>query len=359
MLELRNVTRKVSGETYVDDISLTLQRGELNILLGPNLAGKTSLMRLMAGLDKPDSGSIDFDGTSVIGVPVQRRKIAMVYQQFINYPTLTVYDNIASPMTVIGRSKADIKRRVNEVAELLDLKDFLGRTPDTLSGGQQQRVALARALAKDADLVLLDEPLANLDFKLREELRAELPELFAEMGSVFVYATSEPTEALILGGNTACLHEGRLVQFGATLDSYRQPAVLQTAKIFSDPPLNTIDLQCINGKFHLADSGQVLPLSAASNPDGNYTLGIRPHHLTMRAQQSSDIELSGKVSVTELSGSESYVHFDFFDEDWVALLHGINDLAGQQPVNFFVQQQHALLFDAQNRFVSSIAGAGR
>jgi glycerol transport system ATP-binding protein len=358
MLELRNVARKLGDEIYVDDISLTLERGELNILLGPTLSGKTSLMRLMAGLDKPDSGEIDFDGRSVVGIPVQKRNVAMVYQQFINYPTLTVYDNIASPLTVIGQPAKEVERRVHEVAELLKLTELLQRTPATLSGGQQQRVALARALAKRADLVLLDEPLANLDFKLREELRAELPGLFAEMGCVFVYATSEPGEALILGGNTACLHQGSLVEFGATLQTYRQPALLQAACTFSDPPLNTIDLQCSDGRFRLAESGAPIPLSASTPQDGSYTLAIRPHHLTLQAEQDSDIQLKGRVSVTELSGSESFVHFQFNSSAWVALLHGIREFGEAEDVDFYVSQENAMLFDSQNRLVHGQPGAG-
>ncbi len=135
MLELQNVSRRVDDEIYVDDVSLSLQREEINILLGPTLAGKTSLMRLIAGLDKPDSGCIRFDGDSVIGVPVQKRNVAMVYQQFINYPSLTVFENIASPLTVAGINKQEISKRVGDVAELLGLSDFLDRTPDTLSGG--------------------------------------------------------------------------------------------------------------------------------------------------------------------------------------------------------------------------------
>ena len=219
MLELRNISRHQGGEIFLDDVSLSMERGELNILLGPTLAGKTSLMRIMAGLDKSNSGELLFDGVSVLGMPVQKRNVAMVYQQFINYPSLTVFENIASPLRVARVGQNQIDMQVAEVAELLQLTQMLGRMPDTLSGGQQQRVALARALVKKADLVLLDEPLANLDYKLREELRAELPALFAAMGAVLVYATTEPTEALVLGGNTVCLHEGRVEQFGPTLES--------------------------------------------------------------------------------------------------------------------------------------------
>ena len=243
MLELVDVTKAVPPETHIRSVSMRLKKGSLNILLGPTLSGKTTLMRLMAGLDRPTAGDIRIDGKSVLGVPVQKRDLAMVYQQFINYPSLTVYENIASPLRVAGLPRSEIEARVREAARLLRLEPYLDRTPLNLSGGQQQRTALARAFVKRASLVLLDEPLANLDYKLREELRAELPRVFAETGSILVYATTEPSEALLLGGDTATLHEGSVTQFGPTNEIYRRPANLRTALIFSDPPLNTIRLR--------------------------------------------------------------------------------------------------------------------
>ena len=230
MLELDRVSKRAGASLHINDVSLKLEKGSLNVLLGPTLSGKTSLMRLMAGLDRPTSGRVLVDGKSVTGVSVRQRNVAMVYQQFINYPAMTVYDNIASPLRLQGASKADIHSKVHEAAELLKLTEFLDRTPLNLSGGQQQRTALARALVKGAELVLLDEPLANLDYKLREELRVELPRLFAETGAVFVYATTEPHEALLLGGKTITLHEGAVTQFGPTIDVYNQPVDLQTAR---------------------------------------------------------------------------------------------------------------------------------
>ncbi|TJW67888.1 MAG: ABC transporter ATP-binding protein, partial [Mesorhizobium sp.] len=190
MLELRNVSKTVGAAEHIRDVSLTLQHGSLNVLLGPTLSGKTSLMRLMAGLDAPTSGSVWFDGKDVTGQPVQKRNVAMVYQQFINYPAMTVYENIASPLRVAGAEQAKIDKEVRNAAALLKLTPYLDRTPLSLSGGQQQRTALARAIVKNASLVLLDEPLANLDYKLREELRAELPKIFAAAGTIFVYATT-------------------------------------------------------------------------------------------------------------------------------------------------------------------------
>ena len=244
---LEHVTRTVDGIPTIRDVSLTLERGTLSVLLGPTLSGKTSIMRLLAGLDKPTTGRVLVDGKDVTGFDVRQRSVAMVYQQFINYPSLTVYENIASPLRVQGRPRAEIDRRVQEAARLLRLEPYLKRTPLQLSGGQQQRTAIARALVKGADLVLLDEPLANLDYKLREELRTELPRIFEASGAIFVYATTEPSEALLLGGNTVCMWEGEVLQAGDTSKVYRHPDTLRVAQVFSDPPLNIVGIEKKNG----------------------------------------------------------------------------------------------------------------
>ena len=229
-LVLENVSKVVDGRTHIHPTTLTLEKGTMNVLLGPTLAGKTSLMRLMAGLDKPTEGRVLWEGEDVTDRRVQDRNVAMVYQQFVNYPTLSVRENIASPLKVAGRPRAEIDAAVKNAATLMKLDGLLDRKPLELSGGQQQRCALARALVKGAGLVLLDEPLANLDYKLREELRVEIPRIFEESGAIFVYATTEPEEALLLGGSTATLWEGRVTQFGATPEVYRRPADAVTAR---------------------------------------------------------------------------------------------------------------------------------
>ena len=246
----------------ITDVSLTLEKGTMNILLGPTLSGKTTLMRLMAGLDKPTVGRILSDGFDVTGVSVRRRSVAMVYQQFVNYPSLTVYENIASPLRVAGVPRAEVDVRVREAARFLRLEELLQRLPGQLSGGQQQRTAIARALVKRAELVLLDEPLANLDYKLREELREELPKFFARSGAILVYATTEPMEALLLGGITIALHEGRVTQIGPDLAVYRRPDNIETARAFSDPPLNELAIEKRGGLVTL-DSGRQLPAAGA------------------------------------------------------------------------------------------------
>jgi glycerol transport system ATP-binding protein len=343
-LTLQAVSKFVGATAHVANVSLALQRGSLNVLLGPTLSGKTSLMRLMAGLDRPTSGSILVDGKDVTGWPVQKRNVAMVYQQFINYPALSVYENIASPLKLAGHSRDEIKKRVQEAAKLLKLEPYLDRTPLNLSGGQQQRTAIARALVKGADLVLMDEPLANLDYKLREELREELPRIFANSGSIFVYATTEPTEALMLGGQTATLHQGRVTQFGKTPEVFRKPHDLVTANVFSDPPLNILDAVRTGDSIQIEGAAN-LPAAGAlkAAPMGQFSIGFRAHHIGFDPMPNA-IAVPATVALTEITGSESYIHLDSGDYSFVALVHGIRDEAAGKSLTFYLDPNNLLLF---------------
>ena len=353
MLELMNVSKRVGVQDHIRDVSLSFDKGSLNVLLGPTLSGKTSLMRLMAGLDKPTSGDIHFNGESVVGMPVQQRNVAMVYQQFINYPAMSVYENIASPMRVAGVDAETIDRKVREAAELMKLSEFLDRTPLNLSGGQQQRTALARALVKGADLVLLDEPLANLDYKLREELRVELPKIFAETGAVFVYATTEPHEALLLGGKTAALSEGRVSQFGPTIEVYNRPADLITAQTFSDPPMNIVPMTKTGAAFAFGGSSVEVSGELAGLADGAYQVAIRPHHLMLHAPAAPALELETTVSTTEITGSESFIHVETEGLRWVALTHGVHRVEVGDRVPVYLDPRSFFVFDQQERLVAA------
>jgi glycerol transport system ATP-binding protein len=349
-LVLDGVSKELDGEVHVGDVSLTLGKSSLNVLLGATLAGKTSLMRLMAGLDQPSKGRVIVDGRDVTGWPVQRRNVAMVYQQFINYPSLSVYENIASPLRVAGLRSAEIVDRVRHAAKILRLEPYLDRRPLELSGGQQQRTAIARALVKRAELVLMDEPLANLDYKLREELREELPRIFAASGAIFVYATTDPAEALLLGGNTATLFEGRITQFGPTAQVYRRPKDLVTAKVFSDPPLNTIPA-VKTGPTVTLDAGIDIRAAGAfaTVPDGRYTIGFRAHHLALEPAESDGIALAGVVSVAEITGSESFVHVDTGEHRFVAQVPGVRRLEPGSAVTIYPDPRHLFVFDEAGR----------
>jgi len=352
-LELKNIEKRVGADIHIHDTSLTLADDGFNILLGTTLSGKTTLMQLMAGIDRPTSGEIRFNGHDVTGVPVQKRNVSMVYQQFINYPNLTVYENIASPLRVARMPSAEIDRRVGEAAELMKLSPMLQRKPNELSGGQQQRTAMARALVKDADLILFDEPLANLDYKLREELRDELPRIFAERECIVVYATTEPTEALLLGGHTALLHEGRVTQFGPTSEIYREPNNLVSAQVFSDPPINIAPVDKKGERIVLSDTvSWDVAGDLRSLPDGPYTIGIRPHHIGPAQTGNQPVAIEGEVLVTEISGSESVVHFRLADRAWVSQSHGIHAIEVGEHARLYADVGKAMLFGADNRLVA-------
>ena len=358
MFELQGISRVVKGQTWIHPTTLSLERGTMNVLLGATLSGKTSLMRLMAGLDQPTTGRLIWDGQDVTGMPVQKRRVAMVYQQFINYPSMTVYDNIASPLKLMGKSAAEIDRAVRATSEMLKLTPFLERKPLDLSGGQQQRCALARALVKEAGLVLFDEPLANLDYKLREELRSEIPKIFEASGAIFVYATTEPEEALLLGGNTATLSQGRVTQFGPTPQVYRRPVDTTTARVFSDPPMNFIRCDKRGGRLTLGDRASApAEGSFAALPDGSYTAGFRGNHLTLHRESGAAIEFPCAVSVTEITGSESFLHLEHGADRWVGLVEGVHDLDAGTEVSVWLDPSHIYLFGPDGALVAPAAYA--
>lgn len=357
-LELKGVSKTVEGQVHIHPTDLKLEKGTMNVLLGPTLSGKTSLMRLMAGLDVPATGQVIWNGENVTGQRVQDRKVAMVYQQFINYPSMSVYDNIASPMKLMGVDRTEIDRRVRETADLMKLTPMLDRKPLELSGGQQQRCALARALVKNAGLVLLDEPLANLDYKLREELRVEIPKIFEASGSIFVYATTEPEEALLLGGNVATLWEGRITQFGPTPSVYRQPVDATTARVFSDPPMNFLQISKTGDRIMFGD-GQKAPATGkiAELADGRYTAGFRPNHLEIGKHAADAMEFKTRLSVTELTGSETFVHLDHHGERWVGLIHGVHDLTLGAELSVWLDPRHVYVFGQDGQLVAPAAYA--
>ena len=357
-LELQAVSRMDKGQVILHPTSLTLENGTMNVLLGPTSAGKTSLMRLMAGLDAPTAGRLIWNGQDVTGMRVQDRRVAMVYQQFINYPGMTVYNNIASPLRLMGKPAAEIDRAVRATADMLKLTPMLARKPLELSGGQQQRCALARALVKEAGLVLLDEPLANLDYKLREELRAEIPRIFAQSGAIFVYATTEPEEALLLGGNTATLWEGRITQFGATADVYRNPTDAITARVFSDPPMNFVTAVKQGNRMTLG-TGVTVPATGrfATLEDGRYQAGFRASHLHLRRPSDTSVEFACTLGASEITGSETFLHLHHGADKWVGLVHGVQDLPIGGQVGIWLDPAQVYLFDPAGRLAAPRAGA--
>ncbi|WP_066253463.1 ABC transporter ATP-binding protein [Hydrogenophaga flava] len=342
-LSLEQVGKTVGPSVHLHPMSLNPAPDAVTVLLGATQAGKTSLMRVMAGLDVPTSGRVVVDGRDVTGTPVRERNVAMVYQQFINYPSMTVFDNIASPLKLGGRPRAEIERRVRELAARLHIEVFLDRLPAELSGGQQQRVALARALAKNAPLMLLDEPLVNLDYKLREELREELTQLFAAGDSTVVYATTEPGEALLLGGYTAVMDAGELLQYGPTAEVFHRPKSLRVARAFSDPPMNLLAADVAEGGAQLR-GGPLLAVALPQHATRALTLGIRASAVRV-APRPGDVALPGQVELAEISGSDTFVHVHTAVGEIVAQLTGVHDFALGSAITLHVNPAQVYAFD--------------
>ena len=331
----------------------------VTVLLGATQAGKTTLMRLMAGLDVPSKGRVKADGQDVTGMPVRERNVAMVYQQFINYPSMTVADNIASPLKL--RGEKNIGARVNELAAKLHIEPFLKRLPAELSGGQQQRVALARALAKNAPLMLLDEPLVNLDYKLREELRDELSQLFASGESTVVYATTEPTEALLLGGYTAVMDAGELLQYGPTAEVFHRPKSIRVARAFSDPPMNLIAGSAATLGVSLAAGVNLsvpLPQFSTSASTAALTVGVRASALRVQ-QRTNDVALPGRVELAEIAGSDTFVHVDTAIGELVAQLTGVHVFTLGAPITLYLDPAQVHVFDAAGKLLVAPSKEGR
>ncbi len=369
-LQLQGVARQVAGSVHLHPTDLDIVPGRMNVLLGATLAGKTTLLRLLAGLDSPTAGQLHevrgADRRDVTGLPVRERDLAMVYQQFINYPSLTVRENIASPLRLQGVRGPELEQRVAATAESLRLTAFLERRPAELSGGQQQRVALARALAKNAPLLLLDEPLVNLDYKLREELRAELLQLLQERHTTVVYATTEPQEALQLGGHLVVMHEGRVVQSGPTLDVFHRPASLAAARAFSDPPLNVMPARFESTRgLVLLPGGLEVALAPAAVATlrhagtGDFLLALRPHQLHAAPDGCRNLALQGTVELAEIAGSDTYLHVHAAGTSLVAQWRGIHALPLGSTAHLFLDPREFLGFttDGETLFVPPAAAA--
>ena len=356
-LMLERIEQRVGAVPHLYPLDLTLVPRAVTVLLGATQAGKTTLMRVMAGLDVPAKGRVLADGIDVTGKPVRDRNVAMVYQQFINYPSMTVADNIASPLKLRrdALSKSAIAARVAELAAKLHIEAFLKRLPAELSGGQQQRVALARALAKNAPLMLLDEPLVNLDYKLREELRDELAQLFASGQSTVVYATTEPTEALLLGGYTAVLDAGELLQYGPTAEVFHRPLSIRVARAFSDPPMNLIECRAAAAGVALA-GGLSLSMALPAACSDALTLGVRAGALRVQ-QRPGDLALPGRVELAEISGSDTFVHVDTALGELVAQLTGVHVFALGAPITLHLNPAQAYVFGADGQLLVAPAVA--
>jgi len=348
-LTLENITKVVDGSTHLHRIDLTLQKGSFNIFLGPTLAGKTSLLRLLAGLDQPTTGQILKNGQDLSSIPVWKRNVSMVYQQFINYPHLNIFENIAFPLRRTRMDKAKIDEKVRNAARKLRIEEFLNRSPGELSGGQQQRVALARSFVKGADLLLLDEPLVNLDYKLREQLRDEFSNIFSEnKDTIVIYSTTDPLEALLLGGDMMVLNEGRQLQSGPTHDVYRSPCSDEVARVFNDPPMNMIDGVVEGGRIILGQEVVVPQIKHLRDlPEGRHRFGLRANALSLFRADPDDVAIEAKVELGEINGSETFVHIRHNNVSWVVQENGVHDHSLGQRISIYFNPDYLFAFDAK------------
>ena len=350
-IRVENVSRRVEEEPWLSGIDLTFEPGRLYVLLGRTGAGKTSLMRVLAGLDRPTEGRVTEDGRDLAHVRINKRGLAFVYQQFVNYPAFTVYDNIAAPLRRQGRSRAEIDAQVRDVARRVRIDPLLDRMPDALSGGQQQRLAIARALAKDASLMLFDEPLVNLDYKLREELRSELRMIFHEGGRMVVYATTEPDEALQMGGETIVMHEGRVLQRGSAHHVYRNPASVLVADIFSEPPMNVAEARVAGGRLTVGGIELETPAHMRGRIEGACRIGLMPHRIA-RAPGEGRVVLRGPVLLAEVDGSSTFTHFEAGGAPWIARTEGVHPAPLGTAFEGFVDPADFYVFDAAGDLVA-------
>ena len=342
-LMLNHISFKPTEEYHLNDISLRFDSGKMYTILGRTLSGKTTLLKTIAGLQTPDSGSINFEDTDFLSIPVWKRNVAMVYQQFINYPHLNVRDNVAFPLKQRKMDENLIEKEVQEAMEKVGLIGFESRKIQELSGGQQQRVALARSLAKKAKILLLDEPLVNLDYKLREGLREEFKKLFNvsdESNSILIYASTDPLEAMQLNGDIIVIDEGKILQTGSAKEVFENPASAKVAEITNDPAMNLNKGKIENNKLILNNDIQFdLPTNLQSTQPGDYLVGIRATDLHI-----DDNGFNFQVDISEISGSETFLHLHNQDIKCVATIEEVKSYEVDENVKINFDLSKIYLF---------------
>lgn len=362
-IKLSNISKSFGKTQALKDVSLEINNGDFATFLAPTGSGKTTLLRIIAGLEKVDSGKIYFDDKDVTDLTVKERDIAMVYQDFINYPSLSVYENIASPLRVAKKmSEKEIDKKVKEVAEFLNILEVLEHKPDAISGGQRQRTAIARALIKDVKYILLDEPLANLDYKLREELRTQLKEIFFEKSGAVIYATADPLDALALSSHVGSLHQGELLQFGDALEVYNNPKHIEVAKYFSYPTLNVFEGNLVTeeGNTYLKIEDN-LKLNVNRIKDklnkNKYLLGIRPSNLSLKPVNNGDeLSINGTIELAEIVGSDTELHISYQGIRMIILLSSIKKYHIGELIKVYFDPNEFYIFDKDSKEIVTKMG---
>jgi multiple sugar transport system ATP-binding protein len=340
---LQNITKRFRRATALEDVSFSIGDGEFFVLLGPSGAGKTTTLRVIAGLERQDAGSVLFDGEKVDGLTPPERDVGFVFQQYSLYPTMSVYDNLAFPLRSPMRRtpEPEIKQRVEEAAEKLRISHLLERKTARLSGGEMQRVSLGRAIVRDPRIFLMDEPLSNLDAKLRESLRVELKHLQKTRGSTTLFVTHDQIEALTMADRIAVLREGKIVQVGTPHDIYDRPATTFVAQLVGTPRINLLDAARENGTIHVSDTPIQLPTASANAElPASFTLGVRPEDVHPDSQGA----FTGKVALVEPLGVETVLHIKAGDRTLVSTVPGMTGLRIGSDVRFDIVRERLHFF---------------
>ncbi len=347
---LKNITKKFKGATAVNNVSFEIADGEFFVLLGPTGAGKTTTLRLIAGLEKLDAGSILFDGQAVDGLTPASRDVAMVFQQYSLYPNMTVYDNLAFPLRspVHKLPEDEIKKRVEEACEILRITHLIERKTSKLSGGEMQRVSIGRAIVRNPRIYLMDEPLSNLDAKLRESLRVELEHIQKTQKSTTLFVTHDQVEALTMADRIGVLNAGNLVQIGSPNDIYDRPASVFVAELVGSPRINLLNAGRENGTVFVKDSPLQMPVgSIRGELPSEFTLGVRPEDI----QPAADGEFAGKVTLVEPLGVETVIHIQTGALTILSLVTGQTHFRMHDELNFNIVRDRLHYFDSNGRRV--------
>ena len=321
-LELQHISKSFENVSVLSDISLQAQQGEFVVLLGPSGCGKSTLLRIIAGLEQQTHGTVFIEGHVMDQVSPKDRDIAMVFQNYALYPHLTVRENLAFGLKMRKEDQRVIQSRIGEAADLLEIKNLLGRYPKELSGGQRQRVAMGRAIVRKPKLFLFDEPLSNLDARLRASLRVELKKLHQRLQSTMVYVTHDQVEALTLGEKILILHEGKVQQIGSPRQIYDQPTNTFVAGFIGNPPMNLL-----SGQIHMAGTtmgfqadGLTIPIPHISNfpENSKMTLGFRPEDVYVETPPSPNVSLGAEIEFIENLGADALVYAKLGDQRFIA-----------------------------------------
>lgn len=347
-LEVVNLNKTYTPKVIpVKDITLDVEEGEFLTLLGPSGCGKSTLLRLIAGLEAPTRGKVVINGRDVSRVSPGKRNIAMVFQSYALYPHMTVYENIAAGLKLRKIPTEEIKQRVEEVAEKLGLQSLMDRKPGQMSGGQRQRVALGRALVRQPDVFLLDEPLSNLDALLREQVRADLKQLFDQQQTPVVYVTHDQTEAMTLSSKVAVLYDGYLQQLAPPQEIYNKPANQFVAGFVGSPQMNLLTLNCDGNNAVLGDSR--IPLPSLLTTPSQVVLGIRPEDVHI-AKPEDKLTVQGQIFLVENLGMQNLISVRIKGSDSVrirALLPTYQTWEGEE-ITLSISSQALHWFDVKN-----------